>query len=76
MANSHGMHLVAHEPFESAEAAIKKETDIFSDSVIVETTMKRLLVADTDTGKELESLIMELKELLKAYEEGLIVERD
>lgn len=29
VANSHGMTLVAHEPFESAEAAIRKESDIF-----------------------------------------------
>lgn len=34
--NSRGMRLVAHEPFESTEAAIIKESDIFSDSVVVE----------------------------------------
>lgn len=31
-----GMRLVAHEPFESTEAAILKESDIFSDSIVVE----------------------------------------
>ncbi len=75
VANSHGMRLVAHEPFESAEAAIKNETDIFSDSVIVETTAHRQLVADTDTGAILKSSITELEKLLKAYEEGLIIEK-
>lgn len=34
--NSRGMRLVAHEPFESTEAAILKESDIFSDSIVVE----------------------------------------
>ena len=37
VANSHGMRLVAHEPFESTEAAILHESDIFSDSTVVET---------------------------------------
>ena len=31
VANSYGMRLVSHEPFESTEAAIRKESDIFSD---------------------------------------------
>ena len=53
VANSHGMTLVAHEPFESAEAAIRKESDIFSDSIIVETAPRRIRVADTDIGAEL-----------------------
>lgn len=72
--NSHGMRLVAHEPFESAEAAIKKETDIYSDSVIVETASLRLRVADTDTGFEIRESIAQLKELLRAYREGELVE--
>lgn len=73
--NSHGMRLVAHEPFESTEAAIKKESDIFSDSVIIETSSMRRRVADTDIGAELRDSILDLKELLKAYREGTIVER-
>ncbi len=72
--NSHGMRLVAHEPFESAEAAIKKETDIYSDSVIVETASLRLRVADTDTGCEIRESIAQLKALLRAYREGKLVE--
>lgn len=72
--NSHGMRLVAHEPFESAEAAIKNETDIYSDSVIVETASLRLRVADTDTGFEIRESIAQLKELLRAYREGELVE--
>lgn len=73
--NSHGMRLVAHEPFESTEDAILKETDVFSDSVIVETLAFRLRVADTDTGYELRESIYQLEELLKAYQDGTIIEK-
>lgn len=74
--NSHGIRLVAHEPFESTEAAIKNESDIFSDSVIIETSSMRRSVADTDIGEELRESILELEELLKAYREGLLVEKE
>ena len=75
VSNSHGLRLVAHEPFESTEAAIINETDIFSDSVIVETTRNRQMVADTDTGEEIRESILQLEELLKAYQEGFIIEK-
>ena len=55
--------------------AIINETDIVSDEVIVETNLKRTKVADTDTGKELKKQISQLQKLLKAYEEGIIVEK-
>lgn len=75
VANSHGMTLVAHEPFESAEAAISKESDIFSDSIIVETAPKRICVADTDIGSEIKENIRYLEELLAAYRDGTIIEK-
>ncbi len=73
--NSHGMRLVAHEPFQSTEDAILKETDVYSDSFIVETSAFRLRVADTDTGYELRESIYQLEELLKAYQDGTIIEK-
>ena len=75
VANSHGMRLVSHEPFDSTEEAIRKESDIFSDTFIVETTAKRLSVGDTDIGLELKESIHQLEELLYAYREGIIVEK-
>lgn len=75
VANSHGMRLVAHEPFESMEAAVQKESDIFSDSIVVETAPTRMRVADTDIGRELKESIYYLEQLLKAYGEGTIVEK-
>ncbi|GFI04367.1 MAG: fructose-1,6-bisphosphatase [Lachnospiraceae bacterium] len=75
VANSHGMRLVAHEPFESMEAAILHESDIFSDSTIVETAPNRIRVADTDIGTELKESIKQLEQLLQAYRDGIIVEK-
>lgn len=75
ISNSHGMRLVAHEMFESKEAAILKESDIISDSVRVESAPRRVRVADTDIGKELKESIRHLELLLQAYQDGTIVER-
>lgn len=75
VANSHGMRLVAHEPFESMEAAILHESDIFSDSTIIETSPIRIRVADTDIGTELKESIKQLEQLLQAYRDGTIVEK-
>ncbi len=73
--NSHGLWLAAHEPFESKESAIINETDIYSDAFIIETSSIRLRVADTDTGYEIRDSISQLEKLLRAYREGLIVEK-
>lgn len=75
VANSHGMRLVSHEPFESMEAAIRNESDIFSDSIVVETATVRLHVADTDIGVELRESIKQLEALLQAYRDGVIIEK-
>jgi len=75
VANSHGMCLVSHDLFESKESAIRNESDIFSDSIVVETAPHRIRVADTDIGVELRTSIEQLKNLLKAYHDGIIVEK-
>ena len=68
------MRLVAHEPFESAKAAVLNESDIFSDSIDVETFPRRKLVADTDIGREIQDNIYDLEQLLEAYRDGTIME--
>lgn len=75
VANSHGMNLVAHKPFESAEAAVRDETDIVSDTIIVETAGHRILVSDTDVGDELKESISHLESLLDAYRDGTLIEK-
>ncbi len=75
ISDSHGMRLVAHEPFESMEAAISRESDIFSDSTSVEIAPVRIRVADTDSGTDLKDRIIQLERLLRAYRDGTIVEK-
>ena len=73
--NSYGLILAAHDPFESTEAAIEKESDIHSDSVVVKRVVERKLVGDTDIGKDLKVQIKELELLLEAYQSGQLAER-
>lgn len=73
--NSYGLILAAHESFESTEAAIEKESDIHSESIIVKRVSCRKLVGDTDVGRGLRSKISDLEMLLEAYHSGRIVER-
>ncbi|MCH5257319.1 MAG: fructose-1,6-bisphosphatase [Lachnospiraceae bacterium] len=75
VANSHGMRLVAHEPFESTESAIINESDIVSDSIILETTTMRQKIMDTDIGADLRESIRQLEVLLVAYKNGIIMEK-
>lgn len=73
--HSRGFQLVQHEPFTSAIDAIKRGTDIVSTTQIVEMSTHRMLVNDTDKGKELRTQIDDLKQLLYAYRHGFIKEK-
>lgn len=74
--NSYGLRLVSHEPFESKEMAIAKESDIHSETMVVERVSRRRSVADTDAGKEIEENIVDLSNLLSAYRDGTIREKE
>ena len=65
--NSYGLLLVAHDPFVSVEEAVRTESDIHSQSMLVERTFQRLTVADTDAGKEIQERIHDLEELLRSF---------
>lgn len=73
--NSYGLLLVAHEPFESTEAAIEKENDIHSELTVVQRVHDRILVGDTDNGRDLKEQIRDLEQLLSAYRNGEIIEK-
>lgn len=73
--HSRGFQLVQHEPFTSTEDAILRGSDIKSTTQIVEMSSHRMLVADTDIGKELKKQISFLQELLVAYRQGYIKEK-
>ena len=74
--HSRGFQLVQHEPFTSSKDAILRGTDIKSTEQIVEMSSHRMLVADTDKGKEIRRQIADLEELLYAYRHGFIKEQD
>lgn len=73
--HSRGFQLVQHEPFSSTEDAVINGTDIVSTTQIVELSSHRMRVRDTDKGRELQSQINELMELLYAFRHGIIKER-
>ena len=73
--HSRGFELVQHEPFTSTQRAIEEGIDIKSTTQIVELSSKRMMVKDTDKGRELIVQIKDLKKLLVAYQNGLMKER-
>ncbi len=74
--NSYGLTLTAHEPFVSAETAVREEIDIVSRREAVEYMDKRILIGDTDSGEKIREQIKELKVLIRAYQSGEIAEKD
>ena len=75
VSNSYGLKLVAHEPFVSRTIAIREETDIHSDTIVINKVTKCKCVMDTDNGKALQEKVADLEQLLWAYQKGLITER-
>lgn len=73
--NSHGMQLIEHEKFESRAQAVLSGADIHSRVQLVDKSEHRMLVRDTDRGKELVEQVNNLHKLLFAYQHGLIKEK-
>ena len=71
--SSRGLRLVSHGAFEGKAAAIKENKDILATTdVVFEMMNRRMMVADTDEGKELIDRKSDLKDLLDAYRTGMI----
>ncbi len=70
--NSFGLVIVAHQKFRSKQKAIEEGMDMISKAQYLEKVVKRKRVADTDIGITLMEEIQDLKELRKAYNNGLI----
>mgnify|MGYP002616960792 CR=1 FL=1 len=73
--NSHGIRIKSHYPFEDVYQALMNNVDIDSESTQVELEPKRVMIGDTDNGKKLLQMIHDLKALLEAYRQGVILER-
>ncbi|WP_123054207.1 fructose-1,6-bisphosphatase [Clostridium sp. JN-1] len=74
--NSYGLLLTSHKPFAAIQDAIKDNKDILSSTIILEHSVKRKKVADTDIGQELKEQITNLEKLLIAYRKGFIKEEN
>ena len=72
--HSRGFQLVQHEPFTSTQKAIEEGQDIKSTTQLVELSTQRMMVKDTDKGRELKIQIEDLKKLLVAYRTGILKE--
>ena len=73
--SSHGLTLRTHQPFESTAAAIRNDEDIDSQSAYIYTAPHRILVRDTDEGRDLQQMIGDLSRLVDTYRTGLLPEQ-
>lgn len=64
LSNSYGLQLVTHEPFTTRTKAIEEMKDVVSTKRVIEQSVKRKLVAETDIGQkikqQMDELILEL----------------
>ena len=71
-----GLLIVSHDPFTGVYDAVTKETDVASFTVGSFYSQDKILVADTDAGREIKKKIAALEELLYAYSNGLVKETE
>ncbi|MBO5993672.1 MAG: fructose-bisphosphatase class III, partial [Acidaminococcaceae bacterium] len=62
-------------PFQDIEHVLTTNADIDSVTTQVEMEPKRVMIGDTDNGQNLKQQISDLKDLLEAYRDGIIMEK-
>lgn len=67
ISNSQGLFLVSHMPFSFNRDVIEKAKDLKSEMRVLKTYDRRILIKETDKGKELSEQITVLKEMLQYY---------
>ncbi len=72
--NSNCLRIIAHQPFAGKDKAVKENFDISSTATVVENLDRRMMVRDTDAGRDLQAEIDDLQLLLEAYRAGAILE--
>ena len=72
--NSRHFRMVSHQPFAGRKEALKRNRDIDNDSVVFETLEKRMKVAQTDEGVDLQAQVDDLIRLMEAYRSGAVAE--
>lgn len=76
IANSHGMRIVAHQPFTSISCALDSNDDIHSDLRAMLPYTRRMMVSDTDNGYAIQKRVDVLLELLTMYRNGWIRQKN
>lgn len=66
--NSHGLRLMSHQPFKGKEHVLHENGDMQSQSEVIATAPKRVLVMDADNGHTIRERIADLKELMRIYQ--------
>ena len=72
IANSYGLLLAEHKPFDSAQKAIQEDVDLVSNTTSIFSYAQRQFVKDTDLGADLRQRIEALQALVEAYQAGQI----
>ncbi|MFT9055870.1 MAG: fructose-1,6-bisphosphatase [Ethanoligenens sp.] len=65
--NSHGLRLMSHQPFKGKEDVLEANGDMQSQSEVIATAPKRVLVMDTDNGHIIRERIADLEELMRVF---------
>ena len=75
ISNSRFMALAEHKPYSPLQS---DGTQVFTTPAvkIVETLPERMMVLDTDQGADIVKQIEDMKQLIEAYQKGLIKEKD
>ena len=72
--SSRHFRIVSHQPFSGKYDAIHKNDDIANDSLIFEKMATRMKVSETDEGRELQSQVDDLLDLMEAFRSGAVTE--
>ena len=72
--SSRYFRIVSHQPFAGSAAALNRNEDIDNDLMIVDKLEKRMKVAETDEGMELQTQVNDLVRLIEAYRNGAVAE--
>ena len=72
--NSRFIRIVSHQPFAGHANAVHQNYDIVSQSEIFERMESRIKLGETDLGRQLQTQIDDLRELLNAYKSGAVTE--
>jgi fructose-1,6-bisphosphatase-3 len=75
ISSPHHLRIKAHRPFQSVAAALVDNSDIQSETDVLENYSNTRHVSDTDNGEQIRAQIADLRALLSAYRSGTLAER-